>query len=289
MSKVLAALVVISLASQTPTYRVAVEAFRKDRASAISGETGWAALTDLQWLATGQWTVGRGRDNRIVLNAPSSPERLGTLSVSGKTVTLDVARGVSAMVNGHAVTNVSLKPDAPMTEAVRVSGLTLGVIERGGKLALRVWDRMSPGRVNFHGLRWFPVHESWSIKANFVAYEPGRTLRIQNIVGQIVEMANPGFVLFTAGGKTVYRLEALIEEPGDRELFFMFRDATSNKTTYGAGRYLYTPMPADGRVVIDFNRAMNPPCAFTKFATCPLPPKGNTLTIAVEAGEKNYE
>jgi uncharacterized protein len=181
-----------------------------------------------------------------------------------------------------------LKADAPVADAAAIDGLTLAVIERAGKLALRVWDRMSPTRVSFHGLRWYPVVESWRISARFEPHEPARALRVQNIVGQIVEMANPGVAVFVVGGKE-YRLEALLEEPGDRELFFMFRDATSNKTTYGAGRYLYTPLPANGHVVVDFNRAMNPPCAFTTFATCPLPPRGNTLAIAVPAGEQNYE
>jgi uncharacterized protein (DUF1684 family) len=138
--------------------------------------------------------------------------------------------------------------------------------------------------VSFQGLRWFPIETRWRIDARWIPHQPAPTLRIQNIVGQIVEMSNPGAAVFTVAGRD-YRLEALLESPADEELFFMFRDGTSGRTTYGAGRYLYTPLPKDGRVMLDFNRAINPPCAFTNFATCPLPPSANRLTVAIEAGE----
>jgi uncharacterized protein len=112
-------------------------------------------------------------------------------------------------------------------------------------------------------------------------------VKIQNIIDETIEMSNPGTVSFTIGGQT-YRLEALLESDDADELFFMFKDGTSNKTTYGAGRYLYAPLPKDGHVTLDFNRAMNPPCAFTRFATCPLPPVPNRLTVPIPAGELDH-
>jgi uncharacterized protein (DUF1684 family) len=270
----LSTLMILLAFTQASSYKADIEKYRQERARSMSAETGWTALTDLRWLdKNGQFTVGRGTSNAIVLKAPSAPDRLGMLTVDDRA--------------GQPVTELELTPDAPAAEAVKLDGLTLGVIERAGRRALRVWDRLSPARQHFQGLRWYPIDERWRLEARFIPHQPAPMFKIQNIVGQIVEMSNPGAVAFTIDGRE-YRLEALLEEEGADELFFMFRDATSGKATYGAGRYLYTPLPRNGRVTLDFNRAVNPPCAFTEFATCPLPPAANRLTISVEAGERDY-
>jgi len=270
--------------AQSTSAKAETEAFRKQREAEIGGPTGWVALVGLHWLAPGTHTIGRARDNAVVLAAPSSPDRLGVLTVTETSVSLQVASGVDARVKGQAVTTVDLRAGGPES-GLTVGGMTVVVIRRSGRIGLRVWDSAGAPRAAFKGLQWMPIDAAWRIDARFVPHEPVPRMKILNVLGDTVEMANPGYVAFTIGGQE-YRLEALLESANAKELFFMFRDATSNKTTYGAGRYLYTELPKDGRVVVDFNRAMNPPCAFTEFATCPLPPAANRLPIAVTAGER---
>jgi uncharacterized protein (DUF1684 family) len=120
-----------------------------------------------------------------------------------------------------------------------------------------------------------------------VPYEEPRMVRVPNVLGQMNEMPSPGAVEFTRDGRAI-RLDGVLEEEGAQELFFIFRDGTSGKETYGSGRFLYAPLPKDGRIVLDFNKAYNPPCAFTPYATCPLPPPQNRIPIRIEAGEKAY-
>jgi uncharacterized protein (DUF1684 family) len=286
----LKSLLAVSLAGvlfQTASSPVDLATFRKQREAEIGGETGWAALTGLHWLTNGSTTVGRDARSGVVLAAPSAPARLGTLDVNGTSVTLRVAPGVQARVKGQPVTEVQLRPNTPASDGVTVGGMTMVVIERGRGMALRVWDRAAPGRVAFKGLRWYAPDPKLAVDATFAPHQPAGRVKIQNIIGETIEMANPGVVSFSIGGKT-YRLEALLESDDANELFFMFRDGTSSKTTYGAGRYLYTPLPKDGHVAIDFNRATNPPCAFTNFATCPLPPAPNRLTVPIPAGELDH-
>jgi uncharacterized protein (DUF1684 family) len=284
--RIYAAAVLVALLVPPQTYKAEIEAFRKQRETQIGGEMGWASLSDLIWLTTGDSSIGHASSNAIALAAPSAPEHIGTLAVAEKNATLRIATGVVARVKGRPVREVRLVPDGPDAEAVAIGGMSLAVIERGGRLGLRVWDRMSSARLAFKGLQWFPIDPAWRIEATWAPHQPASRVRVINILGQLVEMANPGTAVFTVGGRR-YQLEALLESDDANELFFMFRDGTSAKTTYGAGRYLYTPLPKDGRVTLDFNRAMNPPCAFTSFATCPLPPPKNRLDLAVEAGELN--
>jgi len=278
------ALVALFGAVQPAPYRAEIEAFQKHRASEIGGRTGWAALAGLHWLTPGTHTIGRAKTNDVVLLAPSSPSQLGTLTVTDTGVTLAMAPRVRATLKGAPVTTAELRPNSSAANGLVVGGMTMVVIKRGPKLALRVWDSESAGAKHFTGLTWHPIDTAWRIDAKFIAHTPVPTVKIMNVLGEVVNMRNPGVAEFTVGGQT-HRLEALLEGSDADELFFMFRDATSKKTTYAAGRYLYTPLPKDGRVVLDFNKAKNPPCAFTDFATCPLPPPRNRLTIGVTAGE----
>ena len=272
------ALIALALVVQVSPYRAEIQKFRDNRATEIGAETGWIALTDLSWLdKTGDFTIGRGAANQIVLKAPSAPERLGMLNVTDTAVSLQPASGAP----------ITFRANRPIAEAFTLGGMKMSLIERAKRRALRVWDAKAPARVAFRGLHWLPIDEKWHIDAKFEPHTPAPIIKIQNIVGQIVDMPNPGAVVFTVGGKA-YRLEALLEGPDEQELFFMWKDGTSAKTTYGSGRYLYTPLPKNGRVDLDFNRAMNPPCAFTTFATCPLPPAANRLPIDVSAGELDY-
>jgi len=269
-------------------YREQVEAFRAKREAEIIAPTGWAALVGLHWLTPGRHMVGTAAGNDVHLTGPSAPASLGTITVTDDAATLVVTPGVEARQAGSVVTEVELHPGRPHDQDISAGGMTLTLIKRGDRLALRVWDAQAPTLTRLTGLDWMPIDESWHVLARFEAHSAGRTMKILNVQDELVEMANPGVAVFTVAGHE-YRLEALLEEEDAKELFFLFRDGTSGKTTYGAGRYLYSPLPDHGQVVLDFNEAKNPPCAFTDFATCPLPPKGNVLALAVNAGELDHK
>ena len=274
---------------QAPAYRAGIEKFRADRAAEIAGPTGWAALVGLHWISQGEVVVGSDAISGIRLTGPSAPGRLGTLTVTGDKVHLRISTGLDAFVKGKQVYELDMKPGVAAADGLKIGGLTMVLIKRGARMALRVWDAKAPNLVAFKGLSWMPIDPKWRIDARFVPHPANQPrIKIQNVLGETIEMKNPGAVVFSVGGKE-YRLEALLESDDADELFFIFKDGTSNRTTYGAGRYLYTPLPKNGRVDLDFNKAMNPPCAFTEFATCPLPPAKNRLTLSVQAVELNHE
>lgn len=270
---------------QSSDYRAEVEKFRADRAVEIGAPTGWAALVGLHWISQGEVVVGSDPISGIRLTGPSAPGRFGTLTVTGDTVHMRISTGLDAFVKGKQVYELDMQPGGDPEDGIKVGGLTMTLIRRGDRKALRVWDAKAPNRVAFKGLQWMPIDTKWRIDAKFVPHPADQPrIKIQNVLGETVQMKNPGTVVFTVGGKE-YSLEAMLETDDAKELFFIFKDGTSDKTTYGAGRYLYTPLPTNGRVDLDFNKAKNPPCAFTDFATCPLPPAKNKLTLSVTAGE----
>ena len=270
-------------------YRAEVDAFRKNRAEEISGPTGWAALVGLHWLTPGEYVVGSDPISGVRLTGPSAPGRLATINVGKDIVHIRVSTGLDATFKGKPVTDFDMPPGISADDGLKVGGLTLVVIRRDTRLALRVWDTKAPNRVAFKGLNWMPIDTKWRLGARWEPHPRTQPrMKIMNVLGEIVEMQNPGTVVFAVAGKP-YRLEAMLEGDDATELFFIFKDETSNTTTYGAGRYLYTPLPKNGRVDLDFNKAKNPPCAFTDFATCPLPPAGNRLALAVTAGELDHK
>jgi uncharacterized protein (DUF1684 family) len=274
----------LSWTSLADTYRSEVEAFRAHRAEEIGGPGGWASLVDLHWITPGRYTIGKASTNAVALPAPSAPPRIGVLTVTTDGATLDLEAGVVATVKGHAMRTVTLAVNGDADTAVVIGKVSMVLIRRGARLALRVWDEASPTRLAHDGLKWLPIDPAWRLNASFTPHTPAPLVPIANVLGETIQIQNPGQVAFAVAGET-YHLEAFLESPDAKQLFFMFRDGTSNKTTYGVGRYLYTDLPRDGHVVLDFNRAMNPPCAFTSFATCPLPPAANRLTVAIAAGE----
>jgi uncharacterized protein (DUF1684 family) len=163
--------------------------------------------------------------------------------------------------------------------------LSLNVIKRGDRHGIRLKDRNSAARRDFTGLKWFDVQEEYRVEARWVSHPQPKPVRVPNVLGQTESMPSPGYAEFTLGGKAV-RLDGVLEDPHAEQLFFILRDQTSGKETYGAGRFLYADQKADGTAVLDFNKAYNPPCAFNPYATCPLPPAENTLAVPVRAGEK---
>ncbi len=249
---------------------------------------GWTSLVGLHWIELKAHYLGSSAGSGIRL--AKGPPRLGLLQQEAGRVFLTPEAGAALTLDGkplrgRATLNTDADPAPSVVGFDDGKGL-LTVIERGGRRALRVRHADADARLQFRGLDYWPADAGWRIKARFEPHPPGRTIEIANIVGIIEPMANPGAVVFERDGGP-YRLEAI--DQGDGGLFLIFADRTSGHGSYGAGRYLDAPAPdAGGRMVVDFNRAYNPPCAFTAFATCPLPPPGNRLDLAVAAGEKNY-
>lgn len=264
-------------------HAAAVEAWRAQRYAALRREVGWLTLAGLDWLRPGVNRIGMASDGEIVL--PSGPEEAGTLTLADGEVRADgTAEGLS--IDGVAVTNRRLVNDQEGEPTMLELGtLRLCVIERGGRMAVRTWDTDSASRRDFAGIDHWPVSERWRLDARFEA--TGRRLKVPDVLGTVEEETSPGDVTLQVDGVT-HRLEAL---PGgdSGELWLVFGDATNGHETYGGGRFLYTGAPAaDGRVVVDFNRAYNPPCVFSPYATCPLPWPANRLPIRIEAGERNW-
>jgi uncharacterized protein (DUF1684 family) len=178
-----------------------------------------------------------------------------------------------------------LRPDTPGPPDVLALGrVRLFVVERSGRIGVRVRDLDSAARRAFRGVRWYPVREDYRVVGRMEPHATPRKLRIANVLGLVDEMESAGVVVFRLGGQEL-RLEPVYETPERSELFFIFRDRTSGHGTYPAGRFVYAELPRDGQVVLDFNKAYTPPCAFTRFATCPLPPRQNHLPVPIEAGE----
>jgi hypothetical protein len=280
-----AALGLLGAAPPLDTYRATIDTWRAEREAGLRSEDGWLAVAGLFWLRAGANRLGVAADNEIVLPAGSAPARAGTLTPKDGRVFVRLEPGVAATVGALPVTERELRSDEPGPPDVLVLGrLRLSVIERSGRLGLRVKDPDSARRRAFTGLRWYPVDASYRVQGRFVPAAGKRTLAVPNVLGDVLDMPSPGHVEFTLQGRAL-RLDPVLEQ-GSEQLFFIFRDTTAGKETYGAGRFLYADPPAGGAVTLDFNRAYSPPCAYTDFATCPLPPKQNRLSVAIAAGEK---
>ena len=261
-----------------------LEQHRKDREARLRGERGWLSLVGLSWLEDGANRLGSDPRADIVLPA-GAPAHAGTVTVRDGRVSVELASGVSGAIDGKPVTRAELRPDDPGPPDVLMLGtMSLQVIKRAGKLGVRLKDSASPARRAFTGLRFFPIRPAYRVQARFVPHARPVSITVPSAVGPAQTMESPGAAVFTLDGHEL-RLDPVLESPADTELFFVFRDQTSGRETYGGGRFLYTPLPRDGRVELDFNKAFSPPCAFTPYATCPLPPPQNRLPVRIEAGE----
>jgi hypothetical protein len=246
-----------------------IEKWRADYEASLKAPNGWLSVAGLFWLHTGDNIVGSDPQSDVVLPA-GAPKRAGVFKLAGGKVTFE---------NRQLKSDAAEKPDV-----VKIGDLAITIIERGDKIGVRLKDPNAETRRDFTGCKWFPADAAWSVRAKWIAYPKPKKIAITNILGMTDQEDSPGYVEFSLKGRSM-RLEPVSEDGG---LFFTFKDATSAKTTYGAGRFLDTGLPKSGELELDFNKAYNPPCAFTAFATCPLPPKQNVLTVAIEAGEKKY-
>ena len=266
------------------SYRATIDQWRTDHEAGLKAEDGWLTVSGLFWLKEGMNRAGANQSNEIVL--PRGPADLGAFEVHDAKTTFRAAPGVVVKLNGQlAGAVIPLKSDAEgKPDRIQFDAFTMFVIHRGERDGIRLKDTESESRKDFTGLHWFPVKENYRVVAKFVPYQPPKILTIPNILGETEQDTSPGYVLFTLNGQSL-QLDPVVE---DDQLFFIFRDLTSGKGTYPAGRFLYTDLPENGEVLMDFNQAQNPPCAFTAYATCPLPPKQNRLPVRIEAGELNY-
>jgi len=276
-------------AAATGDYTHEIEQWRAKRTANLTSPTGWLSLIGLEWLQEGANRVGSASDNDIVLKA--GPAHLGVVTL-GKDGALHIALDdkAGATIDGKSVREATLIDDMHAGEAtpttVAFGSANFYVIERDGRKALRVKDSDAETRKDFLGIDYFPIDPSWRVVADWVPFDPPHKLEIGSVIGTIDKVDVPGKAVFQRNGHT-FELLPYQEEPGG-ELFFVLADRTSGKETYGAARFLYAALPKDGKVVLDFNKAYNPPCAFTPFATCPLAPPENRLDVAVTAGEKKY-
>lgn len=262
-----------------------VRNWRQARVHKLTQPDGWLTLVGLDWLREGEQTVGSAADNDIVLSG--GPARWGSVTLRDEQVHFNTAPGVDVRVDGQLVNSARLVADDEGEASIVSSGTVQFYVVRRGSLALRVKDSTAATRTNFQGLDYFPMTMDWRVVARFEPHPPGTTLEIVNVQGQIEHWDNPGVAVFEKGGKS-FRIEMVLEE-GEDELFVIIADRTSGKETYGAARFMYAPMPKNGYTVLDFNKTYNPPCAFTVYSTCALPPPSNRMNIRVEAGELKYQ
>ena len=252
------AVAVLMMASETPN---STEQWRANYELSLKAPEGWLSLAGLAWLRPG-------------VNAVELPAHCG-----GKNLKIDFHDGHATLEEPAGTTELTL--DKSM---VQTCGTSTTFIKRGERYGIRLRDPEAATRRDFNGLKWFPINDKYRVRAAWHPYQPAKLIPITNILGDTADESSPGYAEFALDGRT-YKLEPTME---DGLLFFMFRDLTASDLTYGSGRFLKAPMPSGDSVILDFNRAYNPPCAYTEFATCPLPPRQNRMAVRVEAGQQRY-
>ncbi len=279
-------------------YLAEVTKFRQDRAATLKSDAGWLTIAGLWFLTQPQATFGSDPLNDIVFPA-SAPPRAGTFEMRNGNVTVKAAEGVTFELDGKPVTQMEMKSDVPGPADRLMLGndLQFWVHNSGNRLSIRLRDQKSALRTHFTGLTWFPIDPAYKVEATFTPFEKPRMVDVASLVGDVDKTPIPGIVTFTLNGQE-YKLEPFAE-PGDEQFWFVFRDLTSQKETYPAARFLYAAAPtfaskdasarqASGKIILDFNKAVNPPCAYNPYTTCPIPTEQNRLRTRIEAGE-TYE
>ena len=268
------------------TYVREIENWQQKMESDLRAPDSWLALIGLEWLKSGDNTIGSAAECDVHLPA-SVPSQIGTVTVQDNIVTMlpsnaDLKIDGAPVVVGQTYTLNHNHHDGEMP-LVNIGSVTFFAIERDGDFLIRIRDANSPTRLNFKGRKWYPVNPDYHVKATFTPHSAKQPVSVENSKGAISILQNVGYAEFELLGEK-RRLEAF-ETTGNR-LWFIFRDQTSGVTTYGAGRFLYAPILSEGLIDLDFNKAYHPPCAFTEFAMCPFPPRENSLPIPISVGEQ---
>ncbi|HKP45021.1 MAG TPA: DUF1684 domain-containing protein [Pyrinomonadaceae bacterium] len=270
-------------------HKTEIEKWHTDRANGLKKEDSWLTLVGLYWLKEGENKFGSAPSNGVVLARGKAPEVAGSFWLDNGHVRLAALPAANVTVDGKPVTNLDLKDDNDDNgpTIMKLGTLIINVLKRGDRIGVRVKDSQSEARLQFKGIEYFPTDTKWRVEARFERYQPAKTIPITNVLGMTDDESAPGALAFEIDGKT-YRIDPILEK-GETDYFIMLADETTGRETYGAGRYLYvSPPDASGKVIVDFNKLYNPPCAFTAYATCPLPPRQNHLPFRIEAGEKKY-
>ncbi|MCB0190112.1 MAG: DUF1684 domain-containing protein [Caldilineaceae bacterium] len=258
---------------------------RRERASAIAADRSWLTLAGLYWLQPGGNRFGTADTNDLVLPASAEAKQSGSFVLDGETVTLRHSDDAPLFINGEAATDQPLQHDmAGKPDLLTIGAVSMIVIKRGERYGIRFYDDTSPRRQAFSDLDWYAIDPAYCIAARFKPYDPAKAIVYGTVLGDQVEEESPGAVIFHWQGTEC----ALDAQPRGDKLFFNFRDATNGESTYGAGRFLLADAPQNGVVILDFNQATNPFCAYTDYATCPLPPAQNRLAIPIKAGERKF-
>ena len=260
--------------------------WREERTNSLrTNERSWFGLAGLSWLKEGENTFGSASSCDIVL-PKGAPEKAGVFLLKNSLVTIHVEPGVEMTSNGGKLPSSPLRDDQQTDpDFLYLANNIMVVLQRGNSTLIRLWDIDHPNREALTELNHYPYKPDFCIQAKYVRYSPTKVVNQKDIIGTLYETYMTGYVAFEWDGKE-YKLDA--EDMGDG-LFIAFRDETNNKTTYSGGRYLVTERPENDLVMVNFNRAYNPPCAYTLYATCTLPSLDNRLPIPIEAGEQKYK
>lgn len=274
--------------------------WRAQREHSLDAPDGWLTLIGLDWLKTGVNSIGAASDNTIHLQS-KAPDHIALITLLGKTPQSTVVQllappgGFPAgfTLDGHPAREGALTISDTKPSAMAWQSLSFVVLQRGDGFVLRIKDADSPTRTAFHGLHWYAPDPQYRVTARWLPFKPTRVEKIPTAIGTTLNMTAPGVTEFLLKGK-VYLLEPVLEGNDTAHLFFILRDETSSGATYGGGRFLLTGLPdhgltQPGSLTLDFNQLYNPPCAYTDYATCPLPPPQNRLPVAIEAGEQRYK
>jgi uncharacterized protein (DUF1684 family) len=270
-------------------YKTEIQKWQNDRLTNLKKEDSWLTLVGLYWLKEGENKFGSNANNSVALPKDKAPDVAGSFWLDKGHVHLAALPSANIAADGKPVTALDLKDDNDDNgpTILRMGTLIINIVKRGDRIGVRVKDSQAAARLQFNGLEYFPTDPRWRVEARFEPYQPAKVIPITNVLGMTSDETSPGALAFEVAGKT-YRIDPILEK-GETDYFIMIADETTGRETYGAGRYLdVSPPDASGKVVIDFNKTYNPPCAFTPYATCPLPPRQNHLPLRIEAGEKKY-
>ncbi len=262
--------------------------WRQEREWDITSSTSWLTIAGLFWLEEGDNTFGTSSGNDFILPEGSAPPVAGRFVLHEGAIRVIPARGVTITLGGRVIADAVLaSDDAGRPGVIALNDLRMWVITRGDRYAIRLRDFNSPRFKNFKGLKFYPVKEEYRIRGAYNQFSSPRGVMVPTMAGTEAAMVSPGYVTFRLGEETV-RLDAFEAGLDSTKLFIIFKDGTSGSETYGACRFMVADIIDDGSVDLNFNRAYNPPCAYTPYATCPLPPRRNELSVRIEAGEKMY-